>query len=328
MAFRAQLEFADDQFNLKDLWYGFNQVPYLGSLRIGHVREPFSLEELTGLPSRTFMERSLPTRAFAPNRNLGITIQNNSLKERLHWAGGAFLNIGDVKNEDDLIDAFDEAEGLNLTARIAGIPWYSEEDGKLLHLGISYSHLFRDDDDSDARIRFSSRPESQITDERLVDTDQFYIDEGDLIAIETAISSGPLSFQGELFHTFTDADAEGDPHFWGFYLYGSFFLTGESRRYDISRATFTPEEPQHGFRPRKGRWGAWEIAFRYSYIDLNDENIKGGKERNFTAGLNIYLHPKSRLMFNYINARVEDRAEPKIHDDIAHIFQTRFQITF
>jgi len=328
MAFSAQFEFSDDEFNMKDLWYGFNEVPYLGSLFIGHLKEPFSLEELTGSQSITFMERALPTRAFALGRNAGIKIRNTGLSERLHWAGGVFLNIGDVKNEDDLFDVFDETVGLDITARIGGIPWYSEEDGKLLHLGISYSHLFRDDDDSDARARFSSRPESLLPDERLVDTGHFFIEEGDAIDIELALKSGPFSLQGELFHAFTDADAEGDPHFWGFYLYGSFFLTGESRRYNISRATFTPEEPQHGFQPRKGRWGAWEIAFRYSYIDLNDERIKGGKERNITVGLNIYFHRKVRLMFNYINARLEDRAEPRIHDDSANIFQTRFQITF
>jgi len=165
-----------------------------------------------------------------------------------------------------------------------------------------------------------------------VDTDRLILEISDdgpgIEDIELAMQSGPFSLQGELFHTFTDADEEGDPHFWGFYLYGSFFLTGESRRYNIARATFTPEEPQHGFRPRKGRWGAWEVAFRYSYIDLNDERIKGGKERNITVGLNIYLHRKVRLMFNYVNARVEDRAEPKIHDASADIFQTRFQITF
>ena len=328
MTFRAQFEFADDEFNIKDFWYGFNRVPYLGSLFIGHLKEPFSLEELTGSQSITFMERSLPTRAFAPGRNVGIKVRNTGFSERLHWAGGAFLNIGDVKNEDDLFDAFDEAVGYDLTARLAGIPWYSEEEDKLLHLGISYSHFFRDDDDSDARLRVSSRPESFLTDERLVDTGQFFVEKGDVTDFELAMKSGPFSLQGELFHAFTDADEEGDPHFWGLYLYGSFFLTGESRRYNIARATFTPEEPQHGFRPRKGNWGAWEVALRYSYIDLNDEGIKGGKERNITVGLNIYFHRKIRLMFNYVHARVEDRAEPMIHDDSANIFQTRFQITF
>jgi phosphate-selective porin OprO/OprP len=326
MDFKAQFEFSDDEFNMKDLWYGFNQVPHLGHLRIGHLKEPFSLEELTGSQSITFMERSLPTRAFAPGRNAGIRIDNAGLGKRLHWSLGAFLSIGDLKNEDDLFDVFNEHSGYDLTARIGGIPWYSENAEKLVHLGASYSHFFRDDGDSDARLRASSRPESFLTDERLVDTGEVFTDGADLTDIEVAIVSGPFSLQGELFHIFTDA--EGDPHYWGFYIYGSFFLTGESRQYDVSKATFTPEEPEHGFRPRKGRWGAWEIAFRYSYIDLNDKGIRGGKEKNLTAGLNLYMGPKVRLMFNYVHARVEDRAEPYIHDKSADIFQTRFQITF
>jgi len=137
---------------------------------------------------------------------------------------------------------------------------------------------------------------------------------------------GPLSLQGEYHHVIVyESD---DLNFWGYYLYGSYFLTGENRRYNKSNGTFTRIEPKHNFRPFKGGWGAWELGLRYSYLDLNSGGIKGGKETNFTVGLNWYLHPKMRFMFNYIRANVEDRDDPSINDGTADIFASRFQVVF
>ena len=75
-------------------------------------------------------------------------------------------------------------------------------------------------------------------------------------------------------------------------------------------------------------WGAWELGLRYSYVDLNDEGVKGGKERNITLGLNWYLNPNIRFQLNYINAKVDDRADPQVEDGRADVLQARFQIYF
>ena len=327
MTFRGQFDFSDG-LNIQDLWLSFNSIPRVDEIKIGHFKEPFSLETLTSSQAITFMEGSLATAAFGPKRNMGIQILNTQFYRRMSWAFGAFLDVGDLDEEDEYFEAIDSAAGYNLTSRITGVPWYEDGGEKILHLGLSYSHRFRDDTDSDARVRYSTRPESRITEEKLVDTDKFYADGVDLICFETALVSGPLSFQGEYFRAITDSSDEGDPEFWGFYVYGSYFLTGESRDYVISKGAFTPEMPKQGFRLRKKTWGAWEAALRYSYIDLNDENIEGGKERNFTAGLNWYFLDKHRLMFNYVRAEVEDRLSPFVDDGSADILQVRFQISF
>jgi phosphate-selective porin OprO/OprP len=49
--------------------------------------------------------------------------------------------------------------------------------------------------------------------------------------------------------------------------------------------------PDNPFSWAKGGWGAWEIAGRYSVIDLNDrlgfvDGVAGGKQTIYTAGLN------------------------------------------
>ncbi|MBW1744353.1 MAG: porin, partial [Deltaproteobacteria bacterium] len=136
---------------------------------------------------------------------------------------------------------------------------------------------------------------------------------------------GPLSFQGECFFVATDAEARDDPNFWGYYAYVSWFITGEHRGYNKALGVFADVAPQHQFRPLKGEWGAWELALRHSYVDLNDGNVDGGRESNFTAGLNWYHSLKTRVMFNYIHAYVQDRAFPPIENGRANIFQARYQ---
>ena len=71
--------------------------------------------------------------------------------------------------------------------------------------------------------------------------------------------------------------------------------------------------------------GGMGIGFSLFHVDLNDKAVKGGKEANFTFGVNWYLSEKSRFMFNFIHAKVTDRADPPIDDGRANIFQIRFQ---
>ena len=71
------------------------------------------------------------------------------------------------------------------------------------------------------------------------------------------------------------------------------------------------------------------MAARFSYIDLNSGTIRGGKEIDFTAGLNWYLTRKTRFMFNYIRAKVKDReTPPPVDSGHTDILQARFQIEF
>jgi len=113
-------------------------------------------------------------------------------------------------------------------------------------------------------------------------------------------------------------------------LQGSYFLTGERRIYDAANGIFTEIKPIRDFHPFNRGWGAWEVATRLSYLDLNDGgDIKGGQETNLTLGLNWYLNSNIRLMFNCIRAHVEDRrTSPPVDKGNANIFQTRFQINF
>jgi phosphate-selective porin OprO/OprP len=260
--FRFEIDFANAK-DIKDNWIRFSKIPYLKHTKIGHMKEPFSLEEQTGINSITFMERALPVQAFSPGRNFGLRYDHPVSDSPINWSAGIFLNTG------------------------------------------SFSNL--------------GETSNQIS---------FQADGFDKIGTELAVVSGPLSFQGECFYTLTDAFSKGDPDFWGAYAYLSYFITGEHRKYRRSEGIFSFGEQYYRFNPLKGNWGAWELGLRYSYVDLNDAEIKGGKERNFTAGLNWYHKRNVRVMLNYIGANVKDRALSSIENGRADIFQLRFQIVY
>jgi phosphate-selective porin OprO/OprP len=324
--FKIEIDFANVR-DIQDIWIASRNIPPLDFVRFGNMKEPFSLEELASITNTTFMERALPVVAFSPGRDIGIMGQSTPLGRRMTWAAGAFLNTSSFSDLGEGKDQISEANSFNLTARVTGLPWYADEGARLLHLGLSYTHQFRDESASTAGARYRTRPESRLRDDRLVDTGELFTDGQDLVNPEFAVVSGPLSFQGEYFHAFVDA--EDDPQFWGYYVYGSYFLTGENRNYDTSNARFSRVRPKYPFRPFKGGWGAWELGLRYSYIDLNDEAIKGGIERNLTAGLNWYLTPHTRFMFNYIRAHVKDRVvPPPVDDGVADIVMGRFQLDY
>ena len=325
--FKFGIDFANVR-DIKDLWIGYTKAPFFGDIKVGHFKEPISLERLTSLSDITFMERALPTEAFSPGRNVGIMCNNAILDDRMTWAAGAFLITGSFSDVGDFNDQLTDTSGTALAARITGIPRYENDGRTLLHLGLSYSHQFRDEERAESDLKLRAHPESRLTNQVLVNTGAFPTNSMDLLGGELAMVSGPFSFQGECFHALTDASTVGNPRFWGFYGYASYFLTGEHRSYDRSLGVFSGITPEHDFRLFGEGWGAWELAFRLSYVDLSDKDIDGGKEGNFTFGVNWYLNKKSRFMFNYIHATVKDRADPTVDKGRANIFQMRFQITF
>ena len=326
MEFKFAMDFANVR-DIKDEWIRFTKIPYIGPITLGHMKESFSLERLASLENLTFMERALPTEAFAPGRNVGINHQITLLNQQMTWALGVFLNTGSFSEVGDSLDRISEANGWDLTTRVTGLPYYEESGKELLHVGLSYTHQFRGIEDTGAELR--ARPESRLTDHRLVDTLEFVTQGMDIINTELAIVFGPLSLQGEYFHLFADSDEADNPRFWGFYLYGSYFITGEHRNYDKSNGVFSRIKPNRDFHFFEGGWGALELALRFSYIDLNGGNIRGGREYDLTAGLNWYLSEKTRFMFNYIRAKAKDReTPPPIEDGTADILQVRFQIIF
>ena len=322
--FKFEIDFANTK-DIQDIWIRYLKNPYLKKIKIGHQKEPFSLEYLTSITRTTFMERALPVNAFELGRNIGIRYDSLNSNKRINWGAGAFLNTTSFSTIGEGNSQISNANGFDLSARVFGLPVFEENGGKMLHIGLGYNHAFLNEDNLDVPMRFRTRPESRLTDDRLVDTGRISGKSRDTVNAELAMVSGPLSFQGQCFYLSTNANAVSDPDFWGYYAYVSYFITGEHRKYNPEIGVFTGVEPQPRFHPTKGEWGAWELALRHSYVDLNDGDIYGGKESNVTAGLNWTHNRNVRLMFNYILAYVKNRASPPVENGRSHILQVRFQ---
>ena len=309
--YRLEADFAEDEVELKDTFIEYRGFEPL-RFRAGHLKESFSLEEQTSSKYITFMERALPN-ALAPGRSIGI----NARTYRDTWTLGAgFFGEGaDDKNDSDAeID-----EGYGISARGTYTPLMNPTE--LIHLGASLSYR-KTGDDKEVRIR--ERPESHITSVRFVDTGKIEdVDTTLSFGVEAAGVYGPFSLQGEYIRTSLDRDVGApDLDFDGYYVYGSWFITGESRSYRDKIGEFGRIKPRGivGI----GGGGAWELALRYSNLDLTDGNFDGGKQNNITLGVNWYATPNIRFMANYINVDSEKEGVK----DKPDIFQMRAQIDF
>ncbi len=306
--FKAQYDFAGSDVDIKDLYVGLKDLPILGTLKVGHFKEPFSLEELTSSKYITFMERSMLNEAFTPGRNHGIAFQNTAADGRVNYAFGIF------READSSGDSVCDDE--NYTGRVAGTPWEGE-NGDVFHIGIGGSYRMACDDEWRIRIR----PESHLA-PRLIDTDVFMTEEVNLYNVELAFVRGPFSIQGEHFEADFDMGGGSDPSGDGYYVEASWFVTGESRPYKSKSAAFGRVSPENNFSRANGTWGAVQLALRMSEVDLME--IDGSEAEAWMAGVNWYLNPNTRVMLNYGLAERSDLAG----DNEVDFFQTRFQIDF
>ena len=311
-----QLEFAGADVRFADAYLGMKEIPLVGSLQVGQFYEPFSLEQLTSDNYVTFLERALPIEAFSPARNVGGMIQNHQFDERMTYAFGFFA--------DDKTDDANEVpyeSNARFTARVTGLPWYDEESKgrRYLHLGAGGSIVNPEDD----MVQYRSRPEAHLA-PRYVDTGVFPADMAYVANGEVLFTYDRLSLQGEYMQNWNDSPATGDSQLSGFYAFASYFLTDDYRPYKKSSGTADRVKPKKNFSFNGGGWGAWEVLARFSYLDLNDGTVRGGRLADYTAGLGWYINPNTRWLFNYIYADL-DRAAGSGH---THIFQMRCQVDF
>ncbi len=305
------IDFAGSDADIKDAYFSYLGFDPL-SVQIGQFKEPFSLEELTSSRYISFMERALPNE-LAPGRHIGIGA-------RRYWdswtaAAGVFGEAFD----DDADDEGDE--GWALTGRLTYSPWH--HDLGALHLGGALSRRWTSDEET---AKFSTRPESHVTDVKYLNTGKIRGTETiDRYGLEAAWVSGPWSLQGEYLGARLGRESGlDDVSFQGWYLYGSWFLTGESRNYKFKKGAFGRVKPHASS-------GAWELVARYSRLDLDDGPVSGGVERNWTLGVNWYINRYVRLMANYTwvdnNSNADDDGDVLGNDDPS-VFQTRIQADF
>lgn len=245
-------------------------------LFVGQFKVPFGLEALESSNNRGFVEPSLPTDAFTLSRRLGAGFA--STHDR--WTIAA-MGFGDSIGGGD--------NGAGVAARFTATPIAAE--GRLLHLGAAAVAEW-----PRGEVKLGAWPESRVADIKFVKTGGIDgVGRIDRFGIEAAWQSGPLLVQAEWMRAAIRRGA-GEPtaNLDGWYVAGSWILTGQQRAY--RKGVFKGV-------PVGATGGAWELTARFSRVDLDGADIRGGEEDNFTLGLVYYVNPHLRFMVNGIKVR-------------------------
>jgi len=277
-----EYDFSENNTSAQDI-YVQRSLSSGGSIRIGHIKVPMGMEEISSTNYLPFIERSSPNTALVTSYRIGVGYQR--FAGALGFQAMAFgRELEDNRPGDDPV---------GIGARAIYAPVF---DGNQLHLAASFAY-------EDARdfntVRFRDRPESRPDGKRLVDTGTIAgVDKVIKYGIEAAWQSGPFIAQAEYLAAGVDRDAGPEPDFSGWYLQGNWIVTGERRGYrDGVFRNVKPGSPDRG---------AWELSVRYSSLDLNDSGFQGGEQDNVTVGLNYYTQANVRFMLNYVMVDVSD----------------------
>ncbi len=328
-----------------DVWVEQKDLPLLGTVRIGQWKQPFSLEVVSSFRYTTFMERSVLFQPFTPFRHLGAGFYDNSEDLTRTWAASAFRS-----GQDQFGGSISTDGGWGTAERVTWCPYYDEPSG-----GRYYTHL--------GMGHFLSVPPNNVANFRTIP--EFYVGENangvvgtsgqaapgafngtpfvvgtgplanvaafNVLGTELLWVNGPFSLQGEAMVNFVSRSVGSNLVFPGAYLQAGYFLTGEHRPYDRVAGAIDRIKPFENFfsvRTRDGicsGWGAWEVAGRASHLQLNSAGVHGGTITDFTAGLNWYWNPYTKVVFNYINSTTNNTVFNAMH---THIFGMRMQVDF
>lgn len=353
-----------------DVWGEQSNVPFFGNIRIGQYRQPISLDSAVNVRHLEFLEYSSPFFAFDPQRRVGIASwfvtddDRGFLNYSLYGTGSTFYNGTNPSNgltvynslgADNRFGTTLGNKGVSFALRGTRLLYFDEyaENRYYLHVGAGYN--FSEINGSgvtgpDARsYQARSLPEFFMGDPAaggttaggtpvVLDTGRFLANNFSIYHLESCGSYGPAHFQTEWMAT-TVSQLNGPLVFLhGAYFQCGYFLTGENVGYNKFMGAIDynvkPFTNFFGLGRDKGiaGWGAWELAFRVSYLDLNGTKIKasnqlplppGGASTNpftslpgvgginqgtmtdLTVALNWWWNPFTRMQLNYIHSMVQ-----------------------
>ena len=304
---------------INDAWIGYSGfAPF--RIQLGAFSPPANMDDQTMVDDLLFIERASASelsRALAgADGRIGLGIRGNGSR----WTSSLTLTTRTV-NDAEVFDSQLAAVGRFGFLAATG-------DSYNVHVGASGTWVFSPADQGSSAagvrypIRFRDRPEVRADSTRLIDTGGIDADSAYAAGIEFGANWKNWYLQAENFWFGIDRrepTALADPAFGGYYVQGSWVITGEKRRYNMANGAFQPPRPYTPFTSKTG-YGAWELAVRYAQADLDFreglggtaaglDSIRGGTQNIWTFGLNWYPIANVRFMLDYL--RIEaDRLNP------------------
>lgn len=246
-----------------------------GRLTVGKLKQTFAYEMVGDAANLPQSERLLTP--FFKSRDIGARLTDTLFDDRASWAIGLY-------GED----------GTQATARFTGLPIWRDDGRRYLHLGVA----LRYNGDDDGTLRFSGRPESNVT-ELYVDTGKIAAENAWHTALEALWANGPYSVLAEVAQARVSSPSLGDPKLSGWYVTGSWTITGGGPRpYDRGVA--------YARRPQVARrHGEIELVGRLGRVDLDDGLVQGGTLDKWYLGVNWWATKRWKASLGYGDADLE-----------------------
>jgi phosphate-selective porin OprO/OprP len=287
------------------------------ALRIGAHPPSTGLDDSYAATDQLLLERAAPADAA---RNMAGGDGRDSV-EAVYLGDTLFASLAYTGDKTQATGVFDEQQAV--VGRIADVV-YSNADWRFVMSGAG-ADVFRPGDTSSASnaaraFTISNPPELNVDD----NSTKFVSAAGANVAdawnwnLESAVTYDNFLAQGGYFKYGMDlrgATALRGQDFDGWYAEGSWVLTGETRGWSTATGSFTSPKPRVNFSLPGGGWGAWEVAARYSDLNLNDNvgiigsaapagGIRGGEQHIAALGLNWYPDAALKFMLQVQNVQV------------------------
>ena len=275
--YNVEFNFAQGNVDYEDVVLTWQDEDSPVQVRLGNFYPLSSLETMTSSRLTSFLERASFSDAFNYNRRLGAAVALlDPDKDRYTLTAGLF--------GQEINNASFNRTGWQASVRGTFSP---ELGGARLHLGANFQHRVAQRDAQN--VQYRSRPFTQVTDQRFVDTGAIAADGDDIAGLElgavvdsfhAALEAQQVwvrGYQGGQVFGPNDGVAgglfyAGDPSFRSAYAEIGYFFTGESRGYRNGRWDRTKVLHPVG----KGGLGAIQLNARLDWLDLRDRVFDGG----------------------------------------------------
>jgi len=320
-------DFGDGRTVIQDAYMDLRVKPLL-RVRGGKFKVPFGLERLVSASDLLFMERGAPT-SVAPNRDMGVMLWGENAGAVFSYGIGVFDGVVDGGSTD-----IDDHDGKDVAGRVFVQPFARATNrDRLQGLGFGIAASYGEVTGSIASPNLATY--------RTTGNQTYYRYRADAVADGTRVRLSPQAYyySGRLgvLSEYTVSRQEvrrgtigqDEVPVSAFVVAGSWVLTGE-------RASYRAVTPRKNFDPTAGAWGAFEVAARYHQNRIGDEafplladpSVAASAARAWTAGVNWYLNPALKVVFDYEETRFDGGAAAGADRQTSRDFFTRLQVAF
>ena len=293
-----------DAFSGTDIFVNYHQFAE-ANVKVGQWKAPFGLEQLTPDPTLIIIERSLPTGAITPERQIGVQVWGKPFtniwpaqKDLLTYYAGIFNGNGRNVTVND-------NNNFMYVGRLELLPWQGKLLGQKSSLKLG-ADILNSRDDKGTNISQSLN--------LLVNSDG---------------SLSPFTLPGADERTAWSVDA--------WFNLGPFDLIGEYLQEKVNGRTVNGVPPGFADFTTNGFYvtGAYYLIPKKLQAAVRWEQLNPGQRGNdgihsITGGLNYYIHGDDiKLMANYIHTWSDFRqANPQFGDDQFDEVIVRLQLMF